>query len=216
MHAIRGGNTLPFVEVPVLGITGSIATGKSVAMECLGKLLSARVFSADDSVRRLLTTDEIVKREVFRKFGNELKSPDGNVDRVTLREIVFRDSAARIELEKILHPRVRQEWTALSEEVKNGNFSGWLLLEIPLLFETGADAEMDVVVVTACSRQTQVRRLCSGRNVAKETAALIIASQNSQSSKITRSQHLLWTDCPMARLTEQVRCLSQHLNAVYG
>jgi dephospho-CoA kinase len=202
--------------VPALGITGSIATGKSVAMVAFEKALSARSFSADDCVRRLLTTDPTVMIEVFRTFGDKLRS-SGGVDRALLRDMVFRDSLARAKLEAILHPRVREEWTTLINESRSSvTAPRWLVIEIPLLFETGADAVMDAVVVTACSTCTQMKRLCSVRGILEETAELMIKSQDSQDSKILRSQHMLWTDCPIVRLYEQVRLLSQHLEAVYG
>ncbi len=185
-------------------------------MDYLAATLSAKAFSADDCVRRLLTTDKTVMLEIFRTFGNQLRRSDGSVNRSALREVVFRDASARAKLEAILHPSVRSEWTALLDKTRSGGIPRWLLLEIPLLFETGADAVMDAIVVTACSLHTQVERLCGIRGIAKETAELIIASQDSQNSKILRSQHVLWTDCPIVRLYEQVRVLSHHLNGVYG
>ncbi len=202
--------------MPVLGVTGSIATGKSVVMSYLASTFSAKAFSADDCVRRLLTTDQTVMLEVFQKFGYELRTSDGSVDRAALRDVVFRDPNARAKLEAILHPRVRSEWTVLLEKTRSGVATRWLLLEIPLLFETGAEAKMDAIIVTACSVHTQMERLSGNRGISKETAELIIASQDPQNSKIARSQHVLWTDCPIVRLYEQVRFLSQHLIAVYG
>src|SRR5690606_15356711 len=115
------------------------------------------IFDSDASVRQLLEQEPEVIAAVKEAFGGD-SVKDGRVDRGYLRGIVFGNEEARLKLEAILHPRVRQECLdLLAEAARNG--AGMFLADIPLFFETGFDFGQDQVLVVACSRQSQVERL---------------------------------------------------------
>src|SRR5580704_12522443 len=107
--------------MPAIGITGGISTGKTTFCECLREIIpAARFFNADKAARDLVDLDPQVKEELLREFGPETYFPGGALDRERLRAIVFHDAAKKIALEKVLHPRIRQQWSARSEERRVG------------------------------------------------------------------------------------------------
>ena len=197
-----------------IGITGGIATGKSTIAAALHKSLSARLpvewFSADFEARRLTDSDLRVQEEIKSVFGAQLFDSERRLQRERLRDIVFRDPSARKILESILHPRIRSAW------LERANTGTLLLAEIPLLFETKAEKHLDLVVVTACSRSTQISRLIEVRGLTLNLAESMIAAQMPLEEKIRRGDRLVWTDCAPKITTAQIDRLSAELLERYG
>src|ERR1700676_5507254 len=103
--------------MPAIGITGGIATGKTTFCDCLREICpDAKFFNADKAARDLVDRDPQVKEELLHEFGPETYFPGGALDRERLRAIIFHDAATKILLEKILHPRMRQEWSAEADK----------------------------------------------------------------------------------------------------
>lgn len=196
----------------VLGITGGIASGKSVFTHLLLRYYPAGIFDCDLSAREILANDPSVQLAVFERFP-EAATPEG-VDRTRLREIVFSEPRRRRELEALLHPKIRAAWQARAKEAREGK--GSLLVDIPLLFETEAQGEFDAVVVVGASEATQVNRLFSLRNMLLETANSIIASQLSLSEKIARADHLIWNESSLPNLESQAKIFAGYLKHRYG
>ena len=197
-----------------IGITGGIATGKSTVSAGLYKSLSVHLtvewFNADFEARRLTDSDLGVQEEIRSVFGAQLFDSERRLRRERLRELVFRDPSARKILEGILHPRIRSAW------LERANIGTLLLAEIPLLFETKAEEHLDLVVVTACSRSTQINRLVEARGLAPDLAESMIAAQMPLEEKIKRGDRLVWTDCPTKITTAQIDRLSAELLERYG
>lgn len=198
--------------MPVLGITGGIATGKSSFTEALRPHLSAEVFDADRCARELVAGDPGVRLSIGERFGSSVFDTNGELDRASLRQIVFCDEAKRRELEAILHPVIRQRWTGLAEKASNH----WLIVDIPLLFETKTEPLFDAIVVVACSLPTQRDRLVRMRNLNFEIADRMIASQASLTVKIERADHVIWSEVQLVVLEQQAEVLAAYLKKRYG
>jgi dephospho-CoA kinase len=112
-------------------------------------------------------------------------------------------------LEAILHPPIRAWWMARVESARRTGT--WLLLDIPLLYETGAERACDAVAVIACREETQRDRIVSRRGLSAEMARKIIASQTSLASKAARADYVIWNDAPEARLEEQAELFAGYL-----
>src|ERR1700722_11699809 len=140
-----------------IGITGGVATGKSTVARHLFESLRSKVpvelFSADFEARRLTERDFVVQEEIRVAFGVQVFDSEGNLARDRLRDLVFRDRAARKVLESILHPRIREAWIG-----RTGG-DGLLLAEIPLLYETGAESHFDRIIVPASGHASQVEEI---------------------------------------------------------
>ena len=194
--------------MPAIAITGGIGSGKSTFTQLLAADLPAETFDADVCARRLLAEDAAVAGEVRAVFGAEVFDAAGRPERAALRGIVFaEDPAPRRALEAILHPRVRSAWRGWLELRLQKAPDASLLVEIPLLYETGAEVFFEHAIVVGCSLKTQLARLTTQRRLPEPTARRIIASQWELPDKIRLCDHLVWNDGPESCLRAQAaRC----------
>jgi dephospho-CoA kinase len=191
--------------MPAIGITGGISTGKTTFCDCLREIIpDAKFFNADKSARELVDLDPQVKEKLLREFGPGIFSDTG-LNRARLRDIIFQDTAKKSALEKILHPRIRQQWSA--EAKKHRNAPEFFFADIPLLYETGGEALCDRVVVVACSREIQVARLLQRGRIDRAIAGQIIDSQMPLVGKINRADHVIWNNGERAVLAKQAAAL---------
>jgi dephospho-CoA kinase len=200
--------------VPVLGVTGGVATGKSSFTGLLLRHLPAERFDADQTAHELLNSEAAVRRAVVETFGDVICDAEGNPDRTKLRALVFDDESKRRQLERILHPAIRMRWTARAAEIAREG--GWFVVDIPLLFETQAEASFDRIVVVACSPATQRRRLTEQRGLTADLAEKIITSQLDLATKINQAHHVIWNDSSLPWLERQARLLAAALTRSCG
>ncbi len=184
----------------VIGITGSIASGKSTFKDLLVKILASEVMDADAIARNLLEKDECVRREVLSAISPDAYKPDGTPDRSEIRRIIYNDPAAKVRLEAILHPRVRKIWVEAASAARSEECN--LIVDIPLLFETDAAGHFDFIVTVACSPDVQLLRLVE-RGIETVLAKKIIHSQMPVPDKIARSSHVVWNDGGLSALSDQ-------------
>jgi dephospho-CoA kinase len=200
--------------MPGIAITGGVATGKSTVTAELFAILQDKLdialFSSDSEARRLTDTDLGVQDEIRRKLGAQLFDSEGRLRREQLRELVFQKPQARKELENIFHPRIRAAWLGLIKEKK------LLLAEIPLLFETKADRYIELIVVTACSYQTQIDRMVQKRSLPLSLVEQMIGAQMPLAEKMERAAHVVWTDGPLPITKLQTDRLAKQIAARYG
>ena len=194
----RRGPILP--GMAVIGITGSIASGKSTFRDFLGPLLSALVVDADAIARNLLEEDSDVRAEVLAAISPGAYNPDGSPDRPEIRRIIYSDPAAKSRLEAILHPRVRKTWLGEAELARHEGRH--LLVDIPLLFETDATPHFDITITVACSPDIQQARLAA-RGVEAGLVRKILYAQMPVPEKIARSSHVVWNDGTLSALKDQ-------------
>jgi dephospho-CoA kinase len=189
----------------LLGLTGGLATGKSTLSRFLQELQEFVVFDADNCVHELLSSDPRIISAVRGEFALAENLP---VDRAVLRELVFSDPDRRRRLEAILHPAVRAKWEAMAATCRvNGK---QFLAEIPLLFETGANAFFDTTIAVASSAATQRARLAA-RGLGPSMVDAMLASQWSVGQKVTSADHVIWNDGSLAELRRQASLLLQHI-----
>ena len=200
--------------MPVFGITGGIATGKSSFVRALLKHAPADHFDADRCVHQLLADDPAVLAALRDAFGSAIFGPDKSLDRSALRDLAFHDDSARLRLEAILHPLVRDQWIAQADGARR--FDARFYADIPLLYETGGEAHVDRVIVVACSPATQRERLRVQRGLANELIERMIAAQLDLATKIARADHVVWNDSTPAALDDQARLFAAWLCQRYG
>ncbi|MDU4960739.1 MAG: dephospho-CoA kinase [Sporomusaceae bacterium] len=158
-----------------IGLTGGIASGKSTVSRCLAGL-GAPVVDADAIAHAVILPGQPAWREILAFFGSVVLEKDGYIDRRKLGEIVFADSGKRQRLEAITHPAI---WRQIQADVKSAADQGHqvVVLDVPLLFETGWDCRVDTVWVVYTDRETQLRRLIARDGLTQSQAAARIASQ---------------------------------------
>jgi dephospho-CoA kinase len=192
----------------VIGVTGGIGSGKSTFSKMLADHLGARLFDADSAARELLESDRAVRQEITSEIFAEAYTPDGKPDRAAIRRLVFHDPAAKARLESILHPRIRERWTQLAAECRQNATP--LVVEIPLLFETGAERFFDRIVTVACSHETQLARTAA-RGLPRDEAESIIRSQLPLERKTSLAHFVVWNDGSLTNLENQASELAKIL-----
>jgi dephospho-CoA kinase len=143
----------------LIGLTGGIGMGKSTA----ARLLEQRglpVVDTDELAREVVEPGQPALEEVRQAFGAGVIGCDGRLRRDEMARRVFSDDSLRRQLEAILHPRIRQRWRATADTWRAAGLSRGVVV-IPLLFETQAERDVDVVLCVACGSATQRQRLAA-------------------------------------------------------
>jgi dephospho-CoA kinase len=193
-------------DMPAIGITGGISTGKSAFLKCLREIApNARFFDADAAARELADCDPEVRGLIEKEFGAAVYSASGDLNREEIRTIVFADAEKKRALEQILHPRIRRQWSLEAEGHRNS--TELFFADIPLLYETGGETLCDRVVVVACSPGLQLERLIARTGLARAEAQQMVDAQMSLTEKISRADHVVWNNGGRDVLKEQARLL---------
>ena len=185
----------------VLGLTGSIGMGKSTVAQMF-RDEGVPVFDADACVHRLQGPDGRLVAAIESAFPGTT-GPDG-VNRAALGRVVLGDDSAMRRLEAIVHPAVQAERTAF---LRTHAEAPLVVVDVPLLFETGGDKVVDKVLVVSAETATQEARVLARPGMTKEKFAAILARQLPDIEKRARADHVIATDIPLAETREKVRAL---------
>lgn len=171
-----------------IGITGNIASGKSL-IESLLKKKDFKVLDSDKIVHKLLDSDERVKKQILFTFNdNEILDKDDKISRKKLGDIVFNDKSKLRELEKILHPIVEGEIKDFFDQ--NIGEKG-VAVSVPLLYEAGMEHLFDYVIFVAVDPVEQIKRLMKRNGLSYEEAQVRINTQIAQSEKISKADFVI-------------------------
>ncbi len=181
-----------------LGLTGSIATGKSTALAIFAEL-GHQIFSADAAVHSLYEGAAVAQVEAA--FPEAIK--DKKVNRMTLSAILLAAPQRLQELNDIVHPLVRAEIAGFIENAQQTGAS-LAVIDIPLLFESKDNYAFDGVAVTWCTARIQHQRALARPGMSVEKFNIILAQQLSQSEKKSRADFLIETNGSLEETKEQV------------
>ena len=173
----------------IVGLTGGIGMGKSTAAAAFRRA-RIPVFDADLAVHRMQATGGRAVKAIEAAFPGTTR--DGAVDRTALRQAVLGDRAALTRLEHILHPMVEAEERAFIARSRRAAKPA-VVLDIPLLFETGGDKRVDTVVVVSAPRAVQIHRVGLRRRMNKADIEAVIARQMPDSEKRRRADLVVRT-----------------------
>lgn len=185
----------------LIGLTGGVGMGKSAAADCLARR-GLPVVDTDQLARAAVAPGEPALAEILAAFGPQYLDPDGQLRRAELARLVFSDATARARLEAILHPEIRRRWQALAAQWRREARPAGVVV-IPLLYETGAQAEVDRVICVACAEAAQRARLAS-RGWTEEELARRQAAQWPVARKMARADFVVWNDGGLDLLEAQL------------
>jgi dephospho-CoA kinase len=175
----------------LLGLTGGIGMGKSTSAEILAQR-GVAVVDTDQLAREVVEPGQPALEEIRREFGPAVIDAAGRLQREELARRVFSDDAARRKLEAITHPRIRERWRARAAQWRAERRPLGVVV-IPLLFETGAEKELDRIVCLACTAATQRERLrARGWNDAQIEGR--IRAQWPTEKKIALAHFVIWSE----------------------
>jgi dephospho-CoA kinase len=189
----------------LIGLTGNIATGKSLVARKLSKL-GAHVIDADALVHELQRKGTAVHAAIVAKFGAGILRPDGEINRAQLGALVFNDSEALRRLEAIVHPAVGQ---AIEEEISNVKCQTpeeriTVVVEAIKLIEAGLHKRCNALWVVTARPEVQLERLMRTRGLSEADARLRIEAQPPQVDKAALANVLLENNGTLDELYAQV------------
>jgi dephospho-CoA kinase len=182
-----------------IGLTGGIASGKStVASRFLE--LGVQVIDADESARKVVASGTFGLAEVIQRFGTDLLTSAGALDRRALRNLIFANPERRRELESILHPLIRADM----EQSAKGSVGPYLIMAVPLLVEGSGLDRVDRVLVVDVPENIQKERIIARDGGTLEQAAAILAAQASRESRIKVADDVLLNSGSVPELRQAV------------
>lgn len=159
----------------VVGLTGSIATGKSTVVEWF-KTKHVPVIDADQIAREIVEPGKPILMRLKETFGEAIIQTDGSLDRALLGQMIFNDDTLRQKLDDLMHPAIVKEMVARRDKYLNQN-EPLIILDIPLLFEGGLTDLVDRVIVVYTTESVQLERLMKRNKLSKQEATQRIKTQ---------------------------------------
>lgn len=196
----------------VIGLTGGIASGKSTISSIL-KAVGWPVIDADLIARQIVMPGSKGLEQIVNRFGPQMLNSDGTLDRKKLGKTVFDDPKKLSDLDKIEHPLIQEAIDSQLDEFKKQHLPV-VVLDVPLLFETGMDEECDLTVLAVVDQATQLKRLMKRDQISKMDAVKKISSQMSLKEKMQRADVIIDNNGTLeqtrSKVAELVDRVSQH------
>lgn len=173
----------------LIGLTGNIASGKSTVARLLSER-GATIIDADVLARRVVEPGMPAFDEIVKRWGTEVVSPDGSLDRDALRRLVFSRHEQLEELNEIVHPEVAAYRDRLVDEARQRG-DRLVVQDIPLLFERGIVDQFDRIVLVDAPRPIRLERLMRERGLSETEAMDMITAQMPAELKRARADYII-------------------------
>lgn len=190
-----------------VGLTGGIASGKSTISDEFENL-GITVIDTDKISHALMQPGQTAYQKTLDHFGMEILNPDFSINRALLRELVFNQPRQKTWIEDMLHPLIRKRALEMMEQCKRGDY---LLLVVPLMYESGFDELVDHVVAIDCPSALQVERLMARDGISTHLARAMIDAQMNNEERLQHADSRLANRSGRQQLQRQVRQLHQRL-----
>ena len=190
-------------------LTGNIAAGKST-VAALFRQWGATIIDADQLVREVQSPGSPVLAAIGRRFGADLITPAGGLDRDALRRRVLSDPAGLADLNRLVHPAVLERRAALEAEAR-ARGDRIVVSDIPLLFETSTPEAFDVVILVDAPAEIRRARLLATRGLSADEADRMLAAQAPSGPKRARSTYVIDNDGDRTALEARARAVWNEL-----
>ncbi len=193
-----------------MGLTGGIASGKSTVSNIL-ETAGATIIDADSIARQVVEPGRPAWKAIREKFGDHLFHSDGTLDRLRMGEIVFGQDRLRRQLEAIVHPQVRAEMDAAVHRLAETGAGSVVVLDVPLLLETGMDKGLAEIIVVYAPASEQRRRLMQRDGFDAEQAQARIDAQMSMERKRSLATLVIDNSGDLAQTEKQALAIYEDL-----
>ena len=190
----------------IVGLTGGIGSGKSVAGDFFIEL-GIDVIDADHVSKNILDDNESAKKLFLEHFGEKFIDKNNNIDRALLRDEIFKNENKKEVLESIIHPLVREE---IFNFIENSD-SVYKIIMVPLIYETNSQDFYDKIVVVDCKEENQINRASKRDNKTKDDIINIIKNQASSDERMSIADEVIKNDSSLDDLKKQVIKVHQKL-----
>jgi|TARA_B110000259_G_C13990023_1_gene392075 dephospho-CoA kinase len=185
-----------------IGLTGGAASGKSTACEVFSQLGIA-VIDADDIARELVEIGKPCYLNIINTFGTGFLSKNQQLDRAKLRQLIFSDHVAKLQLEAILQPTICRELIERSKKAQ----SAYCILAVPLLIETNMNAAVDRILVIDITEKNQLVRLCKRDHLPPTLANNMIHQQANRSQRLAMADDVISNNTGIQKLESSIRLI---------
>lgn len=185
-----------------IGLTGSVATGKSTVSNMIQQA-GIPLVDADIAARKVVEPGTEGLKEIVAYFGGEILLADGTLNRAKLGEIIFKDKEKREKLNEITHPRVKDYMLEARERFFRAG-EELVFFDIPLLFESHLESLVDQIVVVWTTPETELKRLMERNNLTKEDALRRIESQMGIDEKARKADFVIDNNESLEKTQKQV------------
>src|SRR5713101_6334950 len=175
-----------------VGLTGSIAVGKSFVLGVLAEL-GCRVLNADVTAREVVAPESPGLQAAVDAFGTEILLPDGGLDRARLGSLIFADEQKRLRLNSILHPFILAKQDEQMRKWESEDPKGIAVIDAALMIESGGYRRFDKLIVVHCRPEVQLARLMTRDGLSRAAAEQRISAQMAQAEKKTYADFLIDT-----------------------
>ena len=186
----------------IIGLTGGIGSGKTTVAKHFAKL-NVPIIDADKIAREVVAPSQIALKKIVDKFGPPILTTTGELDRKKLREIIFNNSLHRQWLEKLLHPLIRNEIHRRVSHLQ----ADYVIIIIPLLFETHYQKFLDRIVVIDCDEALQIKRVRAREHCTASHVKKMMAAQVGRKLRLAKADDVITNDQDIALLPSQVETL---------
>jgi dephospho-CoA kinase len=186
-----------------VGLTGSIAVGKSFVLRTLGEL-GCHIIDADEVARQVVAPGSKGLDLVASTFGRDVLRDNGELDRAKLGSIVFTDAGKRAQLNSILHPLIIAAQDEHIRELESADPNGIVVIDAALMIESGGYRRLDKLIVVHCRPQIQLQRLMTRDSLSREAAGQRISAQMPQEEKMKYADYLIDTSDGFGPARERV------------
>ena len=186
----------------VIGLTGGIASGKSTVSQMI-KEKGIRVVDADIIAKEAVSKGSAALHQIVQTFGEEVLLPNGELNRQQLGAIIFSDEEKRKKLNAIVHPEVRKEMLEQRDEGVSNNET-FVVLDIPLLFESKLEGLVDRIIVVYTTPDLQLSRLMNRNDLSEEEALKRIHSQQPLEEKCQKADRVIENTKDLAFIRKQL------------
>ena len=194
-----------------VGLTGSIAVGKSFVLGVLAEL-GCRVLNADVTAREVVAPESPGLRAAVDAFGKEILLPDGGLDRAKLGSLIFADEQKRLRLNSILHPFIIAAQDEQMRKWESEDPKGIAVIDAALMIESGGYQRFDELIVVHCRPEVQLQRLMSRDGLDREQAEQRVTAQMPQEEKKKFADYLIDTSEGFESAREQTEAVFRELN----
>lgn len=196
----------------VIGLTGGVATGKSLVAEIL-KSLGARIIDADVVARSIVEPEMDAYNDIVGEFGSAILNADKTINRKALGKIVFADKEKLKKLNSFTHPRIRARMTEEISQVTASQPERLVVSVVPLLIEEGAYKTVEKVVLVTSTRENQIERFIKREGRTREDALSIINSQMPEKEKAEFADYVVENNSSIEDVNKKVKELYSSLTS---
>ena len=196
-----------------VGLTGSIAVGKSFVVGVLSEL-GCRIIDADRVAREVVAPGTPGLKKVVEAFGSHILKLDGSLDRTKLGEIVFADEAKRLQLNSILHPFIIERQDEMIRHLEQEDPHAIAVVDAALMIESGGYKRFDKLIVVHCRPDVQLQRLMVRDHLSPQEAERRISAQMPQEEKKKYADFLIDTSEGFESARTQTEHIFQELRSV--